>query len=80
MKWDSIASLGTAVLISKLNDHLNEIDEAANAQMEMLTKQMAKTQGITVELKVRDQMAWVRAMENIRNAVEEIILNELIYA
>ena len=47
--------------------------------MEMLTKQMAKTQGITDELKVKDQMAWVRAMENIRNAAEEIILNELIY-
>lgn len=48
-------------------------------QMELLTKQMAKAQCITEELKTRDQMAWVRAMENIRNAAEEIILNDLIY-
>ena len=30
-------------------------------------------------LKARDQMAWVGAMNNIRNAAEEIVLNELIY-
>jgi len=36
-------------------------------------------QGITEELKARDQMEWVRAVNNIRNAAEEIVLNELIY-
>ncbi len=45
-----------------------------------LTKQMAQKQGITEELKVQDQMAWVGAMNNIRNAAEEIINTELIYA
>lgn len=70
----------TGLLLSgKLNAHLNEIDATANAQMELVTKQMAKAQGITEELKARDQMAWVGAMNNIRNAVEEIVLNELIY-
>ena len=29
-------------------------------------------------LKARDQMAWVGAMNNIRNAAEEIALSELI--
>ena len=73
-------TLYTSLLLSgKLTAHLNEIDGAANVQMELLTRQMAKAQGITEELKARDQMAWVRAMENIRNAAEEIILNELIY-
>lgn len=72
--------LYTGLLLSgKLNAHLNEIDGAANVQMELLTRQMAKAQGITEELKARDQMAWVRAMENIRSAVEEIVLHELIY-
>ena len=66
-------------LSGKLNAHLNEIDEAANAQMELMTKQMAKAQGITEELKARDQMAWVGAMEITRSAVEEIVLHELIY-
>ena len=40
---------------------------------------MAAAQGITEELKARDQMAWVGAMENIRSATEEIVLSELIY-
>ena len=60
--------------------HLNEIDEAANTQMELVTKQMAKTQGITEALKAKDQMAWVGAMNNIRNAAEEIVLHEVIYS
>lgn len=67
------------LLSSKLNAHLNEIDAASNAQMELLTKQMAAAQGITEELKALDQMAWVGAMENIRSAVEKIVLHELIY-
>lgn len=72
--------LYTGLLLSgKLNAHLNEIDEAANAQMELMIKQMAAAQDITEELKARDQMPWVGATENIRSAVEEIVLHELIY-
>ncbi len=67
------------LLSSKLNAHLNEIDETAHARMELLTKQMAAAQGITEDLKAKDQMAWVDAMENIRNAAEEVVLHELIY-
>lgn len=69
----------TLLLDGKLAAHLNEIDDAANAQMMQLTKQMAKAQGVTETLKAKDQMAWVGAMNNIRNAAEEIILSELIY-
>ena len=73
-------ALYTSLLLSgKLNAHLNEIDETAHARMELLTKQMAAAQGITEELKARDQMAWVGAMNNIRNAAEEIIGSELIF-
>ena len=67
------------LLSSKLNAHLNEIDAASNAQMELLTKQMAAAQGITEKLKAMDQMAWVGAMENIRSAMEEIVLKKQLY-
>ncbi len=67
------------LLAGKLNAHLNGIDEDAHSRMELITRQMAAAQGITEELKARDQMAWVGAMENIRNAAEEIIYSELIY-
>ena len=70
----------TGLLLSgKLTSHLNEIDDAANTQMELITKQMAKSQGITEALKAKDQMAWVGAMNNIRNAAEETVFSELIY-
>ena len=71
----------TGLLLSgKLTAHLNEIDDAANTQMELITKQMAKSQGVTEALKAQNQLAWVGAMNNIRNAAEEIVLQELIYS
>ena len=70
----------TLLFDGKLVAHLNEIDDAASAQMELLTKQMAKAQGVTESLKAQNQMAWVGAMNNIRNAAEEIVLSELIYS
>lgn len=72
--------LYTGLLLSgKLNAHLNEIDEAAHSRLELITKQMAAAQEITEDLKVRDQMAWVGVMNNIRNTAEEIVCTELIY-
>ena len=44
-----------------------------------MVHQMMKKQGITEELKARNQMAWIRAVNNIRNAAEEIVLKELVY-
>ena len=69
----------TLLFDGKLVAHLNEVDDAANAQIELITKQMVKNQGITEALKAQDQMAWVGAMNNIRSAAEEIVLSELIY-
>ena len=69
----------TLLFGGKLVAHLNEIDDAANTRVELVTKQMAKSQGITEQLKAQDQTAWVGAMNNIRNAAEEIVFSELIY-
>lgn len=67
------------LLSSKLHSYLTDIDVQANTKLALLTKQMAQKEGINELLKARDQMAWVRAMNNIRNRVEEIVLKELIY-
>ena len=70
----------TALLLDgKLVAHLNEIDDAANSQMERITKQTAQNQGVNEVLKAQDQMAWVAAMNNISNAAEEIVIKEMIY-
>ena len=63
----------------KLNPHLTEIDRQARARIEQITEQMAKAEGVTEELKAQDQMKWVGLMNNIKDAVEETVLNELIY-
>ena len=69
----------TMILNGTLYDHLAEIDRICNERMETLVATMKKQQGITEDLKARDQLAWVGAMNKIRNAAEEIILRELVY-
>ena len=69
----------TLLLDGELVKHLNEVDDAANQRMELLTLQMQERQGVNEALKTCDQMAWVGACDNIRNAAEEIVLSELIY-
>ena len=79
--WQHRNGIYTGMLLSgKLNAHLAKIDRQATEMFERLTRQMAAEQGVTEQLKVQDQMAWVGAMNNIRSAAEEVILNELIYS
>ena len=58
--------------------YLEEIDTSAKEMVDRLIKDMAVKQGITEELKAKDQMAWVCAMNNIRHSAEEIVLQEFI--
>ena len=60
------------VLAGKLNEHLYQIDEEYNQMMDRLVEQMKERQGVTEELKMQDQMEWVRRMNNIKNVAEEI--------
>ena len=74
-------ALYTTLLISgKLNSHLAEIDSQATEMFDQLVKQLSEKEGITEQLKAQDQMAWVGAMNNIRNAAEEIVNAEVIFA
>jgi len=58
----------TLLLSGKMNSHLAEIDNRATEMFDRLMKQLAEKEGITEQLKMQDQMAWVGAMNNIRNA------------
>lgn len=44
----------------------------------MLAEQMAEQWGVTEELKMQDQMEWVRRMNNIENVAEEVVLKNLL--
>ena len=67
------------VLSGKLYSYLADIDTQARNKLYLLVTQLAEKEGINEQLKAQDQMAWVGAMNNIRNRAEEIILQELIY-
>ena len=67
------------LLTGKLNEHLNQTDQEARDQVELLMIQMADKKGVTEELKVQDQMKWVRLMNNIKVSAEEIILKNTVY-
>ena len=67
------------VLSGKLYSYLADIDTQARNKLNLIATQLAEKESITEELKAQDQMAWVRAMNNIRNRAEKIINAELIY-
>ena len=56
-----------------------DLNEQAQNRFELIIEQMKATEGVTEGMKATDQMAWVGAMNNIRNRAEEIILREMIY-
>jgi len=68
------------LLQGTLTQHLIDTNAAAMDTLESLVKQMAKAEGVTEEIKRRDQLGWVQRMNNIRNRAEEIVRNELIYS
>ncbi|MBR3474845.1 MAG: TnpV protein [Oscillospiraceae bacterium] len=46
----------------KLYRHLAEIDEASEERVDLLTRRMAKQEGVTESLKAADQMEWVSVL------------------
>ena len=63
---------------SKLTDHLREVDTVAQEMWDNLIRKMAKSQGITEQLKVENQLAWVGRMNNIRTNAKEIVFRKII--
>lgn len=67
------------VLTGKLTEHLNQVDKEVREEVEILMEQMAEQWGVTEELKMQNQIEWVRRMNNIKNAAEKMAEKEFIY-
>ena len=67
------------LLSGKLWTYLADLNEQAQNRLDYIIVQMKEAEGIMEELKACVQMAWVRAMNSIRNRAEEIIRSEMIY-
>lgn len=62
-----------------LNKHLKEIQETAQARVDLIVEQLKKENNLTEEMKNTNQLYWVGMINNFKNTAEEIVLNELIY-
>lgn len=63
----------------KLHFHLADIEEQAQDLFSRLVKEHAEKEGITEQLKASDQMKWVQKINNIRERVTEVVVEEMIY-
>ena len=63
---------------NKLNDELLSMDQQMNDRYYVLVKQLMEEKNINEELKEKDQMRWVQAMNNIRNIADDIVIKEMI--
>ena len=66
------------ILSGQFWTYLADLNEQAQERLSAIVEQMKEAEGVTEDLKAADQMAWVGAMNNIRNRAEEIILREMI--
>ena len=67
------------LLDGRLTRLLAETDNTAGEAFTRLVDRMAKTEGVTEEMKAADQMLWVQRMNSIYARADEIILGEYIY-
>lgn len=63
----------------KLHSHLADTEEQAQELFSRLVKELAEKEGVTGQLKVTDQMKWVRQTNNIHSRVTEIVLKEAVF-
>ena len=61
------------------NSCLSDIENTANERIGLIVKKLAESENISEDLKSNNQLAWVQAMNNIKNRAEEIAYNEIIY-
>lgn len=77
---DHRSGIYTGILLKgTLWEHLADVNGQAEEMLDLLTRQLKAQEGITEDLKSRDQMEWVRRMNSIQARAREIVLSELIY-
>ena len=67
------------LLSGELKKHLLMIQEQAEERFDLLVEQMAKREGVTEQLKAKNQILWVKRMNNIQERAEEIVREEIVY-
>ncbi len=63
----------------KLVSYLREFNEQAEERFQRIIEQMTQAEGVTEQLKAKDQLAWVQKMNEIASRAEEAVLTEMVY-
>lgn len=66
------------LLTGQLWTYLADLNEQAQNRLQRIIGQMQEAENVTDKLKEKNQMAWVRAMNGIRNRAEVIVVHELV--
>ena len=79
LKEEHPARYSSLILTGKLWTYLADLNEQAEEQLDLIIEHMKAAEGVTEELKARNQLECVGRMNNIRNRAEEIIRSEITY-
>ena len=79
IKENNLIRFNDLCLSGDLWTYLADLNEQEQSRLELIIEQMKAAEGVTENMKATDQMAWVEAMNSIRNRAEEIVTNELVY-
>ena len=67
------------LLTGTLHYYLVEVNNDALTMIERITDQLARAEGVTEDMKARDQLEWIRAMNSCRARAEEQVVHELVF-
>ena len=79
LKENKKAEYSLMLIENELTSHLLHIDDICRERVDLLIKQIAEKENVNEELKAKNQLEWVARMNNIKNRVEEVVINEIIY-
>ncbi len=69
----------TLLTQGKLYQHCAEVEKQARDMFDTLVEQMKETEGVTEQLKEKNQLDWVCCVQNIAERTREIICSKVIY-
>ena len=67
------------LIADKLVSYLQEFNKQAKERFQRIIEQMTQAEGVTEQLKAKDQLAWVQKMNEIAGRAKEAVLTEMVY-
>ena len=80
LKQNYPAYYSALLMTGKLFNYLKEIDLKAQNELDRLIHILAKQQGVTEELKAKNQLKWIGLINNIKSQAEEFVLRDYVYS